>query len=140
MGLACGRRLPEGRGARAALRLGAALELIQTCALIHDDVMDGSSLRRGAPTLHVDFADFHAASGMPGDHGGYGRAAAILAGDLALAWADDLAGDTGADGKAQQALLVPWRRMRQEMVAGQYLDMRSQAGSSSPNRPCGSPC
>lgn len=124
----------EGRGARAALRLGAALELIQTCALIHDDVMDGSSLRRGAPTLHVDFADFHAASGMPGDHGDYGRAAAILAGDLALAWADDLAGDTGADCAAQQALLVPWRRMRQEMVAGQYLDMRSQAGSSSPEQ------
>lgn len=125
---------PEGRGARAALRLGAALELIQACALIHDDVMDDSSLRRGAPTLHVDFADFHAASGMPGDHAGYGRAAAILAGDLALAWADDLAGDTGADCAAQRALLVPWRRMRQEMVAGQYLDMRSQAGASTPEQ------
>ncbi|MFD3649488.1 polyprenyl synthetase family protein [Streptomyces cyaneofuscatus] len=42
---------PIGKGAESALRLGAALELIQTCALIHDDVMDGSSLPRvaGAP-------------------------------------------------------------------------------------------
>ncbi|TXS50115.1 polyprenyl synthetase family protein [Streptomyces sp. t39] len=124
----------QGRGARAALRLGSALELIQACALIHDDVMDDSSLRRGAPTLHVDFADVHAAAGMRGDHGGYGRAAAILAGDLALSWADDLAAETGAECATQQPLLAVWRRMRQEMVAGQYLDMRAQASSSTPGQ------
>lgn len=125
---------PGTAEARAALRLGSALELIQACALIHDDVMDGSPLRRGAPTLHVDFADLRAASGTGGDHGGYGRAAAILAGDLALAWADDLAADTGAQCAAQSSLLVQWRRMRQEMVAGQYLDMRAQQGAASPEQ------
>lgn len=41
----------------AALRLGAALELLQTCALVHDDVMDGSTLRRGRPALHADVRD-----------------------------------------------------------------------------------
>jgi len=51
---ACGGTEPAQ--ARAALRIGAALELIQTCALVHDDVMDGATLRRGRPALHVDVA------------------------------------------------------------------------------------
>ncbi|MFE3390001.1 polyprenyl synthetase family protein [Streptomyces anulatus] len=122
---------PIGKGAESALRLGAALELIQTCALIHDDVMDGSSLRRGSPALHVEFADDHVRSGMRGDHKAHGRAAAILAGDLALAWADDLVADilTGSANRAHVQRL--WRAMRGEMVAGQYLDMRAQADGSS---------
>ncbi len=40
----------------AALATGAALELLQTCALVQDDVMDGSATRRGRRALHVDVA------------------------------------------------------------------------------------
>ncbi|MCT6782280.1 polyprenyl synthetase family protein [Streptomyces sp. CS7] len=120
-----------GPGMQSALRLGAALELIQTCALIHDDVMDGSSLRRGAPSLHVDFATDHMRSGLRGDHVAHGRASAILAGDLALAWADDLVADIEADTPTRKRILALWRSMRAEMVAGQYLDMYAQADSSS---------
>lgn len=122
---------PIGKGAESALRLGAALELIQTCALIHDDVMDGSSLRRGSPALHVEFADNHVRSGMRGDHNAHGRAAAILAGDLALAWADDLVADILTGSANREHVQRLWRAMRGEMVAGQYLDMRAQADGSS---------
>ena len=120
-----------GPGAEAALRLGAALELIQACALIHDDVMDGSSLRRGSPALHVDFADQHVRSGMRGDRAAYGRAAAILAGDLALAWADDLVLDIETDPVTRRRVRSLWQVMRSEMVAGQYLDMHAQASAAS---------
>ncbi|MGW4569533.1 polyprenyl synthetase family protein, partial [Streptomyces sp. NPDC004561] len=41
---------------RAALRAAAALELLQTCALVHDDLMDRAPTRRGAPALHADVA------------------------------------------------------------------------------------
>ncbi len=122
---------PTGKDAESALRLGAALELIQTCALIHDDVMDGSSLRRGSPALHVEFADNHVRSGMRGDHNAHGRAAAILAGDLALAWADDLVADILTGSANREDVQRLWRAMRGEMVAGQYLDMRAQADGSS---------
>ncbi|MGW7094703.1 polyprenyl synthetase family protein [Streptomyces sp. NPDC054874] len=124
-----------GPGVQSALRLGAALELIQTCALIHDDVIDGSSLRRSAPALHVAFAEDHTRSGLRGDRADYGRSAASLAGDLALAWADDLVATLQIDAAARARIHDLWCSMRDEMVAGQYLDMRAQAdGSSSPER------
>jgi geranylgeranyl diphosphate synthase type II len=94
------------------LPLAAALELIHTYSLIHDDLpaMDDDSLRRGRPTCHV----------------AYGENVAILAGDAlyaeafrlvichqageprrVLAAVAELAGATGVDG----------------MVGGQYLDV-----------------
>src|SRR5690349_20925985 len=36
----------------AVIDAGAALELLHTFALIHDDIMDNSARRRGGPTLH----------------------------------------------------------------------------------------
>ncbi|MFE9680430.1 polyprenyl synthetase family protein [Streptomyces sp. NPDC006285] len=113
--------------AEAALRVGAALELIQTCALVHDDVMDGARLRRGRLTLHADVAAQYAGT-VPGGAGArFGEAAAILAGDLALAWADDL---VAAVDTAPAAVRDLWSAMRTEMVAGQYLDLHGQASSS----------
>lgn len=125
---ACGGGGAAGE-ADTALRLAAGLELIQTCALLHDDVMDGSAFRRGKPTLHVALAArYGAARGGPGEP--FGRAAAVLAGDLALSWADDTVAE------AWDAQRVPrdvrrrvrgvWRAMRTEMVAGQYLDLHGQ--------------
>ena len=37
------------------LRLGAAMELIQSLLLIHDDIMDQDDLRRGKPSVHAQY-------------------------------------------------------------------------------------
>ncbi|WP_443054086.1 polyprenyl synthetase family protein, partial [Streptomyces sp. IBSBF 2435] len=111
----------------AALRLGVAVELIQTCALVHDDVMDGSALRRGRLAMHVCLAS------RPGPAPGsvlgeaFGTSAAVLVGDLALAWADDTVADTAMAAATRKRVLGVWRAMRTEMVAGQYLDVHGQA-------------
>ncbi|WP_432124444.1 polyprenyl synthetase family protein [Streptomyces sp. C10-9-1] len=121
-------------GAPAALGAAAALELIQTCALIHDDVMDGASLRRGRPALHA------ALDGQYGGHrrpacGSFGSAAAVLAGDLALVWADDAFAESVLGLPAAPRAAAEWRTMRTEMVAGQYLDLLGQVtGVRSPDR------
>ncbi|MFE9676598.1 polyprenyl synthetase family protein [Streptomyces sp. NPDC006259] len=116
--------------AETALRVGAALELIQTCALVHDDVMDGSALRRGRPALHTDVTAQYAGT-VPSAHGPrFGEAAAILAGDLALAWADDIVAATEMSPATARAVRGLWSAMRTEMVAGQYLDVHGQATSS----------
>ncbi|MGH3835674.1 MAG: polyprenyl synthetase family protein [Pseudonocardiaceae bacterium] len=118
---------PTDPQARAVLRAVSSLELIQACALVHDDLMDDSTTRRGAPTVHVDFAARHRAAGWLGTPERFGAATAILLGDIALAWADDML--RGADlwpDQLSRALSV-WQAMRTEVLAGQYLDMLTQA-------------
>lgn len=128
----CGWRAAGGSGdATAALKTGAALELLQVCALVHDDVMDGSLQRRGAPALHVQIARGHWAAGMHGSSESFGTSAAVLAGDLALAWADDLLTETALGTPHGPRLHEEWRVMRTEMVAGQYRDLHAQAARSS---------
>ncbi len=118
---------PTDPQARAVLRAVSSLELIQACALVHDDLMDDSTTRRGAPTVHVDFAARHRAAGWLGSPERFGAATAILLGDIALAWADDML--RGADlwpDQLDRALSV-WQAMRTEVLAGQYLDVLTQA-------------
>ncbi|WP_063759066.1 polyprenyl synthetase family protein [Streptomyces globisporus] len=119
----CGGGAPE---APRALGVAAALELIQTCALIHDDVMDGSTLRRGRPALHVGIDDQYGTAGRASPCGTFGGAAAVLAGDLALAWADDEFAEAVRGAPAEGRAADTWRVMRTEMVAGQYLDLHGQ--------------
>lgn len=128
----CGwRAVDDARDPGSLLRVGAALELLQGCALMHDDVMDGSPVRRGAPAMHADFARTHRAANMRGASETYATAAAVLAGDLALAWADDLLTDTALGSRHGRLLHAEWQAMRCEMVAGQYLDVHAQATGSS---------
>ncbi|MER6720963.1 polyprenyl synthetase family protein [Streptomyces halstedii] len=128
----CGRLAAGQTGdPETPVRVGAALELLQAAALIHDDVMDGSPVRRGAPAVHADFARAHRAGGMRGSSASFSTTAAVLAGDLALAWADDLFTETALSCPHGDRLLREWRAMRGEMVAGQYLDLRAQATGSS---------
>ncbi|MFJ2435765.1 polyprenyl synthetase family protein [Streptomyces anulatus] len=115
----------------AALRLGVALELIQSCALIHDDVMDRSRLRRGKAAVHIGLAE-RAGLSPDSERGSvFGTSAAVLAGDLALAWADDTVAETVLSAVQRRRIGALWRAMRTEMVAGQYLDLRGQVSGES---------
>ncbi len=124
---------PDGPAAAAVLRAISALELIQACALVHDDLMDASATRRGRPTVHVDFARRHAEAGWSGRPARFGAATAILLGDLALVWADDMLRDAGLSTAALRRATVPWQAMRTELLGGQYLDVLHQAtGNATP--------
>ena len=103
---------------------GAALELLHTFALIHDDVMDDSPLRHGVETLHVDYARRHRDAAWRGAPDRFGTAVAILVGDLAFVYADRLL--TGAPRMA----LDVWNDLRLEVNVGQYLDLNGTARSS----------
>ena len=69
----------------------AALELLHAFALTHDDLMDDSDTRRGRPALHRQVTGQHRRHGWTGDPDSYGRAMALLTGDLAFAIAGRLA-------------------------------------------------
>lgn len=98
------------------VRLGAAIELLHVSALLHDDVIDGSPTRRGAPTAQVRAAAEHRDNGWIGDADSFGMGLAILAGDLAAALADQMLGDCPGE------TLDHWRQMKTEVAIGQILD------------------
>ena len=103
-----------GREPTAVLPLAAALELIHTYSLIHDDLpaMDDDDLRRGRPTCHVRF----------------GEDVAILAGDglYAEAFRLVLARAARASRRPCSPRCASWRTRPgvNGMVGGQYIDVR----------------
>lgn len=105
----------------------ASLELLQACALIHDDVMDRSDLRRGHPSAHRRFETLHREAGWTGSPATFGHGAAILLGDLALTWADQMLFDVSLPDAALHRVKPVYDRMRTELMAGQYLDLLEQA-------------
>jgi geranylgeranyl diphosphate synthase, type I len=122
----CGDAEPPAEPA-AVLRAVAALELLQAAALLHDDVLDESTTRRGRPTVHVQLAELHRESGWLGEPAKFGIAGAILLGDIALTCADDLLRDAGLPADALRRAGSVWTAMRTEVLGGQYLDVRAQA-------------
>ncbi|MDF2976814.1 MAG: Geranyltranstransferase [Actinomycetospora sp.] len=115
----------------AVLRAVSALELIQACALVHDDLIDDSATRRGEPTVHARWGSRHADASWAGDPTRFGAAVAILLGDVALAWADDMLHESGLDLAALARVRPVWRAMRTEVLGGQFLDVQGHASSDS---------
>lgn len=122
---------PAGPQAEGVLQAIASLELVQACALVHDDLIDSSHSRRGAPTVHVAFANRHADAGLLGDSSQYGLAAAVLIGDLAQAWADDMYATAPLPADTLATARHAWQAMRTEVLAGQQLDIHTQASGDS---------
>jgi geranylgeranyl diphosphate synthase type I len=96
---------------------GAAFERLQAFALVHDDVMDGSGMRRGARTAHLTYGDRHRDGDWRGEERRFGEGVAILLGDLAHVYADRLLPRTHPD--VQRV----WDELRTELNVGQYLDL-----------------
>ena len=99
----------------AALRAACAIELIHAYSLVHDDMpcMDNDVLRRGKPTVHVQF----------------GQAQALLAGDALQALAFELItpldGSVPAPVQAALAGLLARAAGYQGMAGGQAIDLAS---------------
>jgi geranylgeranyl diphosphate synthase, type I len=102
----------------------AAVELLHTFALIHDDIMDRSSERRGRPAVHEALAGVHADEDLTGDPGWFGLGGGILAGDLAFVWADQVFDESALPAEALDRARRVFTELRVEVMAGQYLDLR----------------
>ena len=112
---------------RGLITAAASLELLHACALVHDDVMDASATRRGRPAAHTAFARLHRDGAWTGDPDTFGTAAAIVLGDILLAWADALFSSAALDAATATRARRVYDEMRQLVMAGQYLDVLVQA-------------
>ncbi len=119
--------LPDAAGLPALLDAAASFDLLHASALVHDDVMDSSDVRRGRPAAHRRFEALHDESGWLGDGPGFGRAGAILLGDLLIMWSAQLLGEAALDAGALARARPLVDLMRTEVTCGQYLDMLVQA-------------
>lgn len=100
-----------------AVDAAAALELLHTSALILDDVMDDSSLRRSEQTIHARQSAIHAVADRLGEPRRFGEAVATLAANLAHVYADQLMVDL------PRPAHDVWVELRVELMIGQYLDV-----------------
>ncbi|MFD1535965.1 polyprenyl synthetase family protein [Nonomuraea guangzhouensis] len=105
----------------------ASLELLQASALVHDDVMDRSDLRRGMPSAHRRFQAIHEKSGWHGSAEQFGEGAAILLGNLLLIWSGEMWRSSGLPPESLAAAQPVHDHMRTELMCGQYLDLLEQA-------------
>jgi geranylgeranyl diphosphate synthase type I len=110
---------------RAALRASASLELLHAFALLQDDVMDDSSVRRGRPAAHLQLARWHRESGLSGSAQRFGESAAMLLGDLCLIWAEQMLRESGVEPGALKRAWPRYDAMRTELALGQFADLTS---------------
>lgn len=103
-----------GAGSESVMPYAAAIELIHTYSLIHDDLpcMDNDDLRRGRPTNHKVF----------------GEATAVLAGDALLNFAFETAlmADTEPEKKIALLKIIARSAGLYGMIGGQILDMEGE--------------
>ncbi len=124
--LVAAHRAAGGARIDAAIAAASALELFQTAALIHDDVLDRSDTRRGLPATHRAIESLHRQQSLAGDAERFGINGAILAGDLALMAAlGEIADAVAAIPDAVGAEVGRrFRTMASLCTAGQYLDVK----------------
>ena len=111
-----------------ALKAAASLELLHAFALLQDDVMDGSPLRRGRASAHVQFAAWHRDRGLSGSADRFSESAAVLLGDLCLVWAEQMLRHSGVDPTTLARAWPRYDEMRTELAVGQFADLVNDVG------------
>ena len=121
--------MPSPGAQSPIVRAAAALELLHTMALIHDDLMDAATARRGVAASAPHLAGLAQARGLEVEPARFGSDAALLAGDLAAVLADRLMLTSGFDPASIVRALAPYHDMRTDMAAGQLLDVAGLSGT-----------
>lgn len=111
-------KISGGRNKRRAILLGMAVEIFHNFALIHDDIIDMSDLRRNKLTLHKQLALWHRRRKWRGVSAEFGLGLSILAGDILFAWADGLVGAL----KNEKVSKI-YQEMKDEIMIGQAEDI-----------------
>lgn len=118
---------PNPDRAQAVVDLACALEVYQTSALVHDDIIDGSPRRRGHPAAHLTLsrsaAGYDSSDRPPAGPDARGTGLGILLGDLLASLSTNMALQAAADLPQGPAIGRAFQTMQTAVVSGQVLDM-----------------
>ena len=119
---------------QAAVDLACALEVYQTSALVHDDIIDGSPRRRGRPAAHLALSRSAAGNDSsdraPAGPDARGTGLGILLGDLLASLSTEIAFQAAADlPQGPAAIGRVFQAMQTAVVTGQVLDMGMEEAS-----------
>jgi len=109
-----------GQGMERLAELCGSLELLQSYLLIHDDWMDGDEVRRGGAAVHASLERIHHDRHL-------GAALAVLAGDLASAYAWELFMRAPYPVQSWSTAASLFLRTQKEVYCGQHLDLIGDA-------------
>ncbi len=112
-----------GKSFEAILFATMAVELLHTFALIHDDIIDNSDLRRGQPTTHKQFEKLHQEKKLLGNRKEYALSTAILTGDLALSFSEEVLTSSPFPQERIKRARYFFDQMKEQVVYGEYLDV-----------------
>ena len=100
----------------AMIGLACAIEVFQTAALVHDDIIDDSDLRRGKPSAHRALAtDTHSDA--------IGHGLGIMLGDMLATASVDIANKAACRLGSGSSVVSAFLNMHREVEIGQVLDL-----------------
>ncbi len=111
-------------------KTAAAIEIIHSSLLIHDDIMDRDDLRRGKKTFHIQYGEEWKKRGAP-EPNHFGESLAICAGDVGFFLAFDLLSELNIDPLLRAKILTFWS---QELTAVGLAQMQDVSFSFFPSR------
>jgi geranylgeranyl diphosphate synthase type II len=125
----------DDANASAVLSVAAAFELLHTAFVVHDDVIDHDTQRRGVPNIGGEFRRRAHDGGADADRAALlGDAAAILAGDILLHAAFRLIAMAHTDDATRDRLLTILDDAILVSAAGELADVENSVGSCFPSR------
>lgn len=118
-----GYKLLGGVDEKSILNAAMSIELIHTALLMHDDFMDQDNTRRGKPTTHEYYKNYHKSRNYRFDHSHYGNSMAVNSGDIALCAGYEILGKSKFDGDRKISALNRLFRGITNTALGQSFDI-----------------
>jgi len=109
-----------------AMKAALSMELMQTFLLIHDDIIDNDSLRRGGPTMHKIYQKIGSSRFPTSKPKFFGTSVAIMAGDIACSLSNELISESGFDQALIARSLNELNKMYIKEFFGEFLDILSE--------------
>lgn len=113
----------NGEDERAILEASLMVEICHAFLLMHDDIMDQDALRRGRPTIHVQYERLHKQKHKKGNSGHYGTCMAIDLGDIGLILSNLILADSKFTPEIKEKVLRRFQQVLLETAFGQAIDV-----------------